>query len=71
MDVTTTLKVQKLGRMMLRLDEAPAAAFAFSDQVDGSPWSQTFSPVAKSYSGDAHVGGSASSYSWSARRPLS
>lgn len=63
MDVTTTLKVQKLGRMMLRLDEAPVAAFAFSDQVDGSPWSQTFSPVAKSYSGDAHVGGSESSYS--------
>lgn len=63
MDVTTTLKVQKLGRMMLRLDEAPAAAFAFSDRVDGSPWSPTFSPVAKSYSGDARVGGSASSYS--------
>lgn len=33
MDVN--LKIQKLGRMMLRLDEAPAAAFAFSDQVDG------------------------------------
>lgn len=62
-DVTTTLTVQKLGRMMLRFDEAPAAAFAFSDRVDGSPWSPTFSPVAKSYSGDAHVGGSASSYS--------
>lgn len=40
MDVN--LKIQKLGRMMLRLDEATAAAFAFSDQVDGSPWSQTF-----------------------------
>lgn len=63
MDVTTTLKVQKLGRMMLRLDEAPAAAFAFSDRVDGSPWSLTFSPVVKPYSGDAHVGGSGSSYS--------
>lgn len=63
MDVTTTLKVQKLGRMMLRLDEAPVAAFAFSDQVDGWPWSQTFSQVAKSYSSDEHVGGSASSYS--------
>lgn len=63
MDVTTTLKVQKLGRMMLRLDEAPAAAFSFSDRVDGSPWSLTFSPVVKPYSGDAHVGGSASSYS--------
>ncbi|MGY3079149.1 hypothetical protein ACVWZZ_005557 [Bradyrhizobium sp. LM6.10] len=63
MDVTMTLKVQKLGRMMLRLDEAPAAAFASSDRVDGSPWSLTFSPVVKPYSGDAPVGGSASSYS--------
>lgn len=62
-DVTTTLTVQTIGRMMLRFDEAPAAAFAFSDRVDGSPWSPTFLPVAKSYSGDAHVGGSASSYS--------
>lgn len=63
MDVTTTLTVQKLGRMMLRLGEVPAAAFAFSDRMDGSPWSQTFSPFAKSYSGNAHVGGSTSSYS--------
>lgn len=58
MDVTTTL-VQKLGRMMLRLHEAPAATFPFSDRVDGSPWSLTFSPVVDPYSGNAHVGGSA------------
>lgn len=62
MEVTTTL-VQKLGRMMLRLHEAPAATFPFSVGVDGSPWSQTFSPVVKPYSGHAPVGGSASSYS--------
>lgn len=58
MDVTTTL-VQKLGRMMLRLHEAPATTFPFSDRVDGSPWSLTFSPVVDPYSGNAHVGGSA------------
>ncbi|MGY4601209.1 hypothetical protein ACVWXL_008955 [Bradyrhizobium sp. GM22.5] len=34
MDVTATL-VQKLGRMMLRLHEAPATTFPFSDRVDG------------------------------------
>lgn len=62
MEVATTL-VQKLGRMMLRLHEAPAATFPFSDRVDGSPWSLTFSPVVDPYSGNAHVGGSTSSYS--------
>lgn len=62
MDVTTTL-VQKLGRMMLRLHEAPAATFPFSDRADGSPWSITFSPLVEPYSGNTYVGGSASSCS--------
>lgn len=39
MDATTTLAVQKLGRIMLRLDEPPAAAVALPNRVDGSPWS--------------------------------
>lgn len=61
MDVTTTRTVQKLWRVML--DEAPVAPVALSYRVDGSPWSPAFSPVAKPYSGDANIGGSALSYS--------
>lgn len=46
MDVTTTRTVQKLGRMMRRLDEAPTAAVALPNRVDGSPWSPAFSQLA-------------------------
>ncbi|MGY4372413.1 hypothetical protein ACVWZ3_000052 [Bradyrhizobium sp. i1.3.6] len=63
MDVTTTRTVQKFGRMMRRLDEAPTAAVALPNRVDGSPWSPTFSPVGEPYSGDANVEGNALSYS--------
>ncbi|MET4358281.1 hypothetical protein ABIC08_008258 [Bradyrhizobium sp. RT9b] len=66
MDVTTTRTVQKFGRMMGRLDEAPTAAVALRNQVDGSTWSPTVSPVGEPYSGDANVEGNALSYS---RRP--
>ncbi|MET4519099.1 hypothetical protein [Bradyrhizobium sp. I1.7.5] len=59
MDVTTARTVQKLGRMMRRLDEAPTAAVALRNQVDGPPWSPTFSPVDEPYSGDANVEGNA------------
>ncbi|WP_314961023.1 hypothetical protein [Bradyrhizobium cosmicum] len=66
MDVTTSRTVQKLGRMMRRIDEALTAAVAVPYRVDGLPWSQTFSPVGEPYSGDANVEGNALSYS---RRP--
>lgn len=59
MDVMTTLAVQKLGRLMLRITAATAAV-AFSNRMEGSPSSPSYSPATEPYSGDAGVGGTAS-----------